>query len=85
MHRQSALRLQQTAISIFHVDFVKGLEFSDVYLPYANRFEFPAPSASAKEERNRFYVALSRAKERLTLSAQSGHENDWFIEQKNLA
>ena len=85
VHRQSALRLQQTAISIFHVDFVKGLEFTDVYLPYSNHFEFPARSAPAKEERNRFYVALSRAKERLTLSAQSGHENDWFVGQKNLA
>jgi DNA helicase II / ATP-dependent DNA helicase PcrA len=81
-HRQSALRRQQTDICIFHVDFVKGLEFSDVYLPYANRGEFPAQDAPAKEERNRFYVALSRAKERLTLSARSGQENDWFLAQK---
>lgn len=84
-HRQSALRLQQTAISLFNVDVVKGLEFSDVYLPCANRGEFPAHSAPAKEERNRFYVALSRAKERLTVSARSGHENDWFLAQANSA
>ncbi|MDB5932394.1 MAG: ATP-dependent helicase UvrD/PcrA [Polaromonas sp.] len=84
-HRQSALRRQQTAISLFNVDMVKGLEFSDVYLPCANRGEFPAYSAPAKEERNRFYVALSRAKERLTVSARSGHENDWFLAQKNAA
>jgi DNA helicase II / ATP-dependent DNA helicase PcrA len=80
-HRQSALKRQQTDISIFHVDVVKGLEFSDVYLPYANRGEFPDQGEPAKEERNRFYVALSRAKERLTVSASSGHENDWFLAQ----
>jgi DNA helicase II / ATP-dependent DNA helicase PcrA len=84
-HRQSALRRQHTEISIFHVDFVKGLEFSDVYLPYANQGEFPAQNDPAKEERNRFYVALSRAKERLTLSARSGYENDWFLAQKKSA
>jgi DNA helicase II / ATP-dependent DNA helicase PcrA len=84
-HRQSALRRQQTDICIFHVDFVKGLEFSDVYLPYANQGVFPAQSDPAKEERNRFYVALSRAKERLTLSAKSGHENEWFLAQKKSA
>lgn len=82
-HRQSSLRSLQTSISIFHVDVVKGLEFSDVYLPYANQAEFPAAGASAKEERNRFYVAMSRAKERLTLSAKKGHENDWFQAQKD--
>lgn len=82
VHRKGEVRRQQTAISIFNVDFVKGLEFSDVYVPYSNHGEFPAQSAAAKEERNRFYVALSRAKERLTLSAKSGHENDWFRAQK---
>lgn len=84
-HKQSALRRQQTAITLFNVDVVKGLEFSDVYLPCANRGEFPAHSAPAKEERNRFYVALSRAKERLTVSARSGHENEWFLAQTNPA
>lgn len=81
-HRQSALRSRQTSISIFHVDVVKGLEFSDVYLPDMNQGEFPARNAAAKEERNRFYVALSRARQRLTLSAREGHENDWFLAQK---
>ena len=73
---------RKTSVSLYHVDAVKGLEFSDVYVPYANWGEFPAPEGTSNEERNRVYVALSRAKERLTVSAQGGRESAWFLALK---
>ena len=45
----------------------KGLEFDHVLLPYLSRGEF-AGSGDATENRNLLYVALTRARQRLTLA-----------------
>jgi DNA helicase II / ATP-dependent DNA helicase PcrA len=50
------------------VSQVKGLEFDHVVMPYLAQDEFPAPLAhSLREERNLFYVGITRAREVLSL------------------
>jgi len=50
---------------------VKGLEFDHVVLPYLAQGEFPAPSAPDTEERNLFYVGITRARRFLTMFAST--------------
>lgn len=52
---------------------VKGLEFDHVVVPYLESGEFPAPKAGLGEERNRLYVAVTRARQALTLYASTEH------------
>ena len=77
--KASSWRKRRILVEIYHVDAVKGLEFSDVYVPNVNRGEFPLAEGVGSEERNRFYVAVSRTQQRLTVSAQSGRESEWFL------
>ena len=49
------------------IDQIKGLEYQHVILPYLAIDEFPRSQSDALEEENRFYVAATRARERLTL------------------
>lgn len=50
---------------------VKGLEFEHVVMPYLAQGEFPAPSATPREERNLFYVGITRARRFLTMFART--------------
>ena len=81
--KDSSWRKRRVLVEIFHVDAVKGLEFSDVYVPNVNRGEFPMAHSVGSEERNRFYVAISRTQQRLTVSAKRGYESEWFLRMKN--
>ncbi|MET3131276.1 DNA helicase-2/ATP-dependent DNA helicase PcrA [Oxalobacteraceae bacterium GrIS 1.11] len=58
---------QQHKVTIACIDHVKGLEYGHVLLPYLAIDEFPRSKADPLEEENRFYVAVTRAKDRLTL------------------
>ena len=49
------------------IDQIKGLEYQHVILPYLALDEFPRSQSDALEEENRFYVAATRARERLTV------------------
>ena len=49
------------------IDQIKGLEYQHVILPYLAIDEFPRSQSDALEEENRFYVAATRARERLTV------------------
>lgn len=49
------------------IDQIKGLEYQHVILPYLAIDEFPRSHSDALEEENRFYVAATRARERLTV------------------
>ncbi len=51
------------------VDQIKGLEYGHVLMPYLALDAFPRALAEPGEEENRFYVAVTRARERLTLLA----------------
>jgi len=46
---------------------VKGLEFDCVVMPFLQAGQFPADHASWRDERNKFYVGITRARERLAL------------------
>ncbi|MDC8756210.1 UvrD-helicase domain-containing protein [Janthinobacterium fluminis] len=54
-------------VTIACIDHIKGLEYAHVIVPYLAIDEFPRSKAASREEENRFYVAVTRAKERLTL------------------
>lgn len=56
---------------IASVVHVKGLEFEHVLMPYLAQGEFPAPSATPTEERNLFYVGITRARRFLTMLART--------------
>ncbi|MFM9436234.1 DNA helicase II / ATP-dependent DNA helicase PcrA [Janthinobacterium sp. CG_23.3] len=57
----------QDQVAIACIDRIKGLEYAHVIVPYLAIDEFPRSKAEPREEENRFYVAVTRAKERLTL------------------
>lgn len=54
-------------VTIACIDQIKGLEYGHVILPYLSIDEFPRSKTDPLEEENRFYVAVTRAKDRLTL------------------
>ncbi len=54
-------------ITLASAAHVKGLEFEHVLLPYLAQGVFPDAKAEAAGERNLFYVAATRARQRLTL------------------
>lgn len=60
-------------VRLFTFHGSKGLEFKEVYLPFLNeegqKITKNASKEELEEERRMFYVALTRAKERLCLSA----------------
>ena len=71
-----AQRLQKTTrfgpgfdFQLLSIEQAKGQEFEYVALPFLEpgRFPAPAPKATAFLERNRLYVAMTRAKQRLWL------------------
>lgn len=65
---QKQRQLKKTAsLTIASIPSVKGLEFDHVVLPYLSQGAFPAPTASAKEEQNLFYVGMTRAKRVFTM------------------
>lgn len=49
------------------IDQIKGLEYNHVILPYLALDEFPRSKSDPLEEENRFYVAATRARDRLTI------------------
>lgn len=69
--QKDALRsaaLKKSTLLLATVEAVKGLEFGHVVLPWLAQGEFPARlAASHAEERNRCYVAITRACRALTL------------------
>lgn len=71
---QLAARDRKKTLTVARVCDVKGLEFEHVVMPFLEHGVFPAElSKDLVEERNLFYVGMTRARSRLTLlaSAQS--------------
>jgi DNA helicase-2/ATP-dependent DNA helicase PcrA len=60
---------QNFDFQLISIEHAKGLEFEYVALPFLEpgRFPAPAPHATAFLERNRLYVAMTRAKQKLWL------------------
>ncbi|MFJ2994846.1 UvrD-helicase domain-containing protein [Pandoraea sp. NPDC087047] len=72
MTRLSAMRRTRTdaRVSVDTVTNIKGREFDHVIIPFLERNEFPNPFAPLESEKNLFYVALTRARESITLITQ---------------
>ncbi|MCU7371809.1 ATP-dependent helicase [Paucibacter sp. O1-1] len=60
-------KLALPAITLASAAHVKGLEFEHVLLPYLEQGVFPQARAELADERNLFYVAVTRARQRLSL------------------
>lgn len=72
MTRLSAMRRARTdaRVSVDTVANIKGKEFDHVVIPFLERNEFPNPFVPLESEKNLFYVALTRARESITLITQ---------------
>lgn len=57
----------QPRVTLSSIEAAKGLEFDHVLIPHLSRGEFVG-EAGAAENRNLLYVAMTRARQRLTLS-----------------
>ena len=67
MEEAVAVTSGKAKIVIACIDQIKGLEYSHVILPYLAIDEFPRSKTDPLEEENRFYVAATRARDRLSL------------------
>ncbi|MFA5490051.1 MAG: ATP-dependent helicase [Candidimonas sp.] len=59
----------KTLVVLACVENVKGREYDHVILPFLERGEFPSRMRSGRQEENLFYVAVTRARKKLTLVA----------------
>ena len=79
-----AANLRKKTLTLATVVAVKGLEFDHVVLPCLAQGEFPARlSGSKTEERNLFYVGITRARQALTLLVDARRPSE-FIGQAGL-
>ena len=78
-HKQAirGAALKKGTLTLATVAAVKGLEYEHVVLPYLAQGEFPLASAEAGEERNLFYVAITRARSALTLLASEARASEF--------
>jgi DNA helicase-2/ATP-dependent DNA helicase PcrA len=69
LRRLGAMRNERRAIQLLSVEDAKGREFDHVVVYGLNESVFPARGEDPVLERNRFYVAASRARKTLILAA----------------
>jgi DNA helicase II / ATP-dependent DNA helicase PcrA len=74
-------KLATVAVTLAVVAHVKGLEFEHVLLPYLAQGVFPQARAELADERNLFYVAATRAKQRLSLFAPAQRPSRFLPER----
>lgn len=78
-----AARAERNTLTLSLIPAVKGLEFEHVVMPYLDRDVFPsAVSNNDRDERNLFYVAITRARSALTLIASASRPSE-FAQQIN--
>ena len=75
--RCASAALRKNTLTLATVAAVKGLEFEHVVLPYLAQGEFPSAHADPREERNLFYVAITRARSALTLLASEARPSEF--------
>ncbi|CAN7297981.1 3'-5' exonuclease [Rhizobacter sp. LjRoot28] len=64
-------RRQSDCLVLAQVEATKGLEYDHVVLPYLRHDTFPDRDTPLAEERNLFYVAITRARRKITLLAHA--------------
>jgi DNA helicase-2/ATP-dependent DNA helicase PcrA len=78
---QERLELERPeGVQIMTVHAAKGLEFKHVFVPGCNERIFPTKRGDLEEERRLFYVAVTRAKDTLTLSYATSRMNAYSHE-----
>ena len=68
MSAESQAKDHCTRAALLTIHSAKGLEFDTVIIPDVNRGMIPHPYGKTDEERRLFYVAMTRAKQRLILT-----------------
>jgi len=70
---------RKSTVTLATVADVKGLEFEHVLMPFVETGRFPdAHAEAAWQERNLFYVGITRARSRLTVLAREGHQSPYW-------
>jgi len=70
-----------SALWLADIPSVKGLEFEHVVMPFLAKGQFPsAQRESMDDERNLFYVAITRAKSALTLLGSKNAPSGFLAE-----
>jgi DNA helicase-2/ATP-dependent DNA helicase PcrA len=70
-----------SALWLADIPSVKGLEFEHVVIPFLTKSQFPsAQRESMDDERNLFYVAMTRAKSALTLLGSKNAPSQFLAE-----
>ncbi|MCK5460030.1 UvrD-helicase domain-containing protein [Candidatus Parcubacteria bacterium] len=73
------LGLDNGKIPIVTAHQVKGLEFDFVFIVGVNEYKFPVYKADLEEEKRLFYVAMTRAKEKIFISYSNFDNSDKAI------
>jgi DNA helicase-2/ATP-dependent DNA helicase PcrA len=66
------------ALILADIPSVKGLEFDSVLIPGLERSEFPSSISTPREEKNMFYVAITRAREQLRLFGAASNPSEYL-------
>ena len=76
---KSQKECKKDEVQLMTIHSSKGLEFDNVYLISVQDEKFPSSKAPLDEEARLFYVAVTRAKENLTISQI--YEDNRFVEE----
>nr|WP_295078411.1 ATP-dependent helicase [uncultured Roseateles sp.] len=82
LHQLEAQQLRMRAnrrITLSSIEAAKGLEFDHVLIPHLSRGEFSG-DVSAAENRNLLYVAMTRARQRLTLAFNPASPSRYLLD-----
>lgn len=76
--RQRSLKAKDS-LTLASIEAAKGLEFDHVMMPFINAREF-AVEGDSTDERNLFYVGITRARNQLTLLHEVGRASRYLVE-----
>lgn len=83
LKQQALIRKSSAFLTLASIPSVKGLEFGHVVMPYLSKDEFPAKlDQSITDERNLFYVGVTRARQALTLLVDADDPSPFIAEMK---
>ncbi|SEL06988.1 DNA helicase-2 / ATP-dependent DNA helicase PcrA [Roseateles sp. YR242] len=83
LHEMDARRSRMRAnrrLALSSIEAAKGLEFDHVVIPNLSRGEFQGGEVGLTENRNLLYVAMTRARHRLTLGFDPGRPSKFLVE-----
>src|SRR5690606_34646335 len=82
----AAAKKSKNQVVLACVENVKGKEYDHVILPFLQREEFPSRMRKLKQEENLFYVAVTRARKRLSLlTPENSQQRSPFVQALQLS